>query len=247
MVSQVLFGESYRVIEKVDTWYKVRLDFDRYEGWISPTQINFVTEEEYFRLTGAETSVTLDLVQLLSCETARSMIPLVIGSSLPAFDESRIRIGQEVFLYEGTVSETVLNGTTAMYGKRLVNKVQLIEDAMLYLNAPYLWGGRTPFGIDCSGFIQMAYKLQGMNLLRDASQQATQGEVISLLAEAEPGDLIFFDDQEGNITHVGMMVDQQRIIHCSGKVRMDSLDHEGIYNEQVQRYTHKLRLIKRIS
>ena len=114
------------------------------------------------------------------------------------------------------------------------------------MNAPYLWGGRTPFGIDCSGFVQMVYKLQGMKLLRDASQQATLGEVVSLIDEAESGDLAFFDDAEGNIIHVGMLIDRQRIIHCSGKVKINNLDHEGIYDANLQKYTHKLRLIKRI-
>jgi cell wall-associated NlpC family hydrolase len=121
-----------------------------------------------------------------------------------------------------------------------------VNDALLYLNAPYVWGGRTPFGIDCSGFVQMVYKMKKIKLLRDASQQASQGEVISLLGEAEPGDLAFFDDAEGKITHVGLLIDRSHIIHCSGKVRIDVLDHEGIYNEAVQKYTHKLRLIRRI-
>jgi cell wall-associated NlpC family hydrolase len=174
------------------------------------------------------------------------MIPLVVGSSLPGMDESRVRIGQNVFFYDGSVSESILQPDPFMHHDRRELTQQLIEDAMLFMNAPYMWGGRTPFGIDCSGFVQMAYKLQGVKILRDASQQATMGEVISLLAEAEPGDLAFFDDSEGNITHVGMLIDRHRIIHCSGNVHIDALDHEGIYNESLQKYTHKLRLIKRI-
>ncbi|MCX6305707.1 MAG: C40 family peptidase [Bacteroidetes bacterium] len=246
MVTQVLFGELYCVIEKESSWVKIKLLFDGYEGWIDRLQANMIDDPEYLRLANSETSVTIDLLQLLSFETERMMIPLVIGSSLPGFDESRIRVGQNVYYYEGLVSESLLhqNGNSNLDTQRTGQ--QLIEEAMLYMNAPYLWGGRTPFGIDCSGFVQMVYKLQGYKLLRDASQQAGQGEVISLPGEAEPGDLAFFDDVEGNITHVGMLIDRQRIIHCSGKVQIDSFDQEGIYSVGLKKYTHKLRLIKRI-
>jgi hypothetical protein len=246
MVTQVLFGELYDITGKEPSWFKIRSAFDDYEGWVNILQAHLLSEPEYQRLAGSETSITMDLVQLLSDETGRSMIPVVIGSSLPALDEQRIRVGQDVFLYEGLVSESVLRETISGSQNNLKIKRQLTEDATLYMNAPYLWGGRTPFGIDCSGFTQMVYKLQGFRLLRDASQQARQGEVISLLEEAEPGDLAFFDDADGSITHVGMLIDQHRIIHCSGQVQIDNLDHEGIYHAKLQKYTHKLRLIKRI-
>jgi cell wall-associated NlpC family hydrolase len=117
---------------------------------------------------------------------------------------------------------------------------------MTFLNAPYMWGGRSPFGIDCSGFTQAVYKLKRIKLLRDASQQSTLGEPLSFLTEAEPGDLAFFDNEEGLISHVGIITDQQHIIHASGKVRIDRIDHEGIYNDEEKRYTHLLRIIKRI-
>jgi hypothetical protein len=246
MVTQVLFGELYYVIERDNSWCKVRLSFDGYEGWIDILQADLIDEEEYTRLDCSETSVTLDLVQLLSHETVRSMIPLVIGSSLPDYNDSQICVGQDLFFYDGLVSESLLKQTSTFIQNKLKTRQQLLRDAMLYMNAPYLWGGRTPFGIDCSGFVQMVYKLQGLKLLRDSSQQATQGEVVSLLAEAEPGDLAFFDDPEGRITHVGILIDFQRIIHCSGQVQIDSIDHEGIFSAKLQKYTHRLRLIKRI-
>jgi gamma-D-glutamyl-L-lysine dipeptidyl-peptidase len=246
MVTQVLFGELYQVIEKENSWFRIRLSFDGYEGWIDNLQVNLIDEQEFLRLSSQEICITMDLVQLLSHETEKSMIPLVVGSSLPGLDESRIRVGQDVFFYEGLVSESLLNDPVKHSQNIRKTRGQLIEDAMLYMNAPYLWGGRTPFGIDCSGFVQMVYKLQGQELLRDASQQASMGEVISLLAEAEPGDLAFFDDPDGNITHVGILIDRHRIIHCSGNVHIDTLDHEGIYNTRLQKYTHKLRLIKRL-
>ena len=117
---------------------------------------------------------------------------------------------------------------------------------MSFLNVPYLWGGKSPFGIDCSGFTQTVYKLCGYSLLRDAKQQATQGEVLSFIEESEPGDLAFFDNEEGNITHVGILLDGNRIIHASGKVRIDKLDHQGIFNLEKNDYTHRLRLISKI-
>ena len=125
-------------------------------------------------------------------------------------------------------------------------KENIIETSFLYLNAPYLWGGKTPFGIDCSGFTQMVYKLNGYKLLRDASQQATQGEALSFIEESEPGDLAFFDNSEGIITHVGIIMKDNYIIHAHGKVRIDRLDHSGIYNVDKKIHTHKLRVIKKI-
>ena len=122
----------------------------------------------------------------------------------------------------------------------------MIETAFMYLNAPYLWGGKSPFGIDCSGFTQMVYKLNGYKLLRDASQQSKQGDALSFIEESEPGDLAFFDNDEGNIIHVGIIMEDNYIIHASGKVRIDRLDHLGIYNAEANRHTHKLRVIKKI-
>ncbi|MGK0175927.1 MAG: cell wall-associated NlpC family hydrolase, partial [Ulvibacter sp.] len=126
------------------------------------------------------------------------------------------------------------------------NKENLINTAFMYLNTPYLWGGKTPFGIDCSGLTQMVYKLCGYKLLRDASQQAMQGEVLSFIEESEPGDLAFFDNSEGDIVHVGIIMKDNYIIHAHGKVRIDRIDHSGIYNIDTRRHTHKLRVIKKI-
>jgi cell wall-associated NlpC family hydrolase len=126
------------------------------------------------------------------------------------------------------------------------NKEQLIETALMYLNAPYLWGGKTPFGIDCSGFTQMVYRLNGFKLMRDASEQAKQGDALSFIEESTPGDLAFFDNKEGAITHVGIIMENNHIIHAHGKVRIDRLDQTGIYNADLRTYSHKLRVIKSI-
>jgi cell wall-associated NlpC family hydrolase len=149
-------------------------------------------------------------------------------------------------MFEGPVSDSTLLEEASTPQERIEAIRAITDEAMLYLNAPYLWGGRSPFGIDCSGFVQMVYKLKKVKLLRDATQQATQGEIVNLLEEAEPGDLAFFDNEEGQISHVGMLIDRFRIIHASGQVRIDAIDHEGIFDGKLEKYTHKLRLIKRM-
>ncbi|MBK7084827.1 MAG: C40 family peptidase [Flavobacteriales bacterium] len=115
-----------------------------------------------------------------------------------------------------------------------------------FLGAPYLWGGRTPTGVDCSGLTQMLFMLMGIYLPRDAYQQAEEGDPVELVDLAEPGDLAFFDNAEGRITHVGIVLPERRILHASGRVRIDALDQEGIFDAEQGKYSHKLRLVKRV-
>jgi len=117
---------------------------------------------------------------------------------------------------------------------------------MKFINSPYIWGGRIPSGIDCSGFVQLVYKIRGVNIPRDSWQQAEAGENISFIGETLPGDLVFFDDERGRITHVGMILSQGLVIHASGRVRIDAIDHQGIYKNEIRGYSHKLRTIRRI-
>lgn len=246
MVTQVLFGELFRILLSEQGWAKVQLSYDDYTGWIALNQVQLLSEKEYLHLLNSETAVTLDLVQLVSNQTRNTIAPLIIGSSLPGYVKGDFTILHDHYLYDGAVSEISPFDIISTRQDHLKAKHTIISDAMLYLNAPYLWGGRTPFGIDCSGLVQMVYKIKKIKLLRDASQQVTQGEPLNFVSEAEPGDLAFFDDDEGKITHVGIMVNKSRIIHASGKVRIDTIDHVGIYNAKEQRYTHKLRILKRI-
>jgi cell wall-associated NlpC family hydrolase len=155
---------------------------------------------------------------------------------LPGYDAAtgRVSLGSQTFYYRGRLAEPARS------------RDEVLLHAYLFLNAPYQWGGRSLFGLDCSGFTQMVYRLAGVALLRDASQQATQGETLSFLEEAQPGDLAFFDNDEGRIIHVGMLVRPDQIIHCSGQVRLDGIDQHGIYNFEERRHTHRLRLIKSI-
>ncbi|MDY8136216.1 C40 family peptidase [Aquimarina sp. 2201CG5-10] len=226
LVSQVLYGEHFKVLEQRKKWSRIRLAFDKYEGWIDNKQYIEITESDYKQFENQPLSLVGDMVEFVSCEQDQLM-PIPLGASLGALDFLKHQ-------YEGT---------------RIIeqqSKEKLVETAFLFLNAPYLWGGKTNFGIDCSGFTQMVYKLNGYKILRDASQQATQGDPLSFIEESEPGDLAFFDNEEGAITHVGIMMKDNYIIHAHGKVRVDRIDHTGIYNNEKRMHTHKLRVIKRI-
>lgn len=115
-----------------------------------------------------------------------------------------------------------------------------------FLNIPYLWGGKSFFAVDCSGFVQLVYKIHNVKLPRDTYQQAEVGEALSFVEESQPGDLAFFENSEGKIIHVGIMLENQKIIHASGKVRIDTLDSSGIFNKEMNKHTHKLRVIKNV-
>ncbi|MBL7561081.1 C40 family peptidase [Olleya sp. YSTF-M6] len=226
LVSQVLYGDTFKVLEQRKQWSKIRLAFDKYEGWIDNKQYLEITEEQYKDLNNNTLKLSTDLVEFIQ-DNKDQLNTIVLGSSLNGLELLK-------HTFEGVFVENELP------------KNELITTAFKYLNTPYLWGGKTPFGIDCSGFTQMVYKLNGYKLLRDASQQATQGEALSFIEESEPGDLAFFDNNEGNITHVGIIMQDNYIIHAHGKVRIDRLDHTGIYNVDKRLHTHKLRVIKKI-
>ncbi len=231
IVSQVLFGEHFMVLEQEKQWTKIKLQFDEYEGWIDTKQYQPISENAYHQLSTDTIILNSDLVEYVSAPN-NLLMPIPLGSSLSFLHHSDIN--KDNFDFEG------------MKISGIKPKSNLINTAFMYMNAPYLWGGKTPFGIDCSGFTQMVYKLNGYKLLRDASQQATQGEALSFIEESEPGDLAFFDNEEGRIIHVGIIMDDNYIIHASGKVRIDRLDHLGIFNADINRHTHKLRVIKKI-
>ena len=233
LVSQVVFGEHFKVLEMRKEWSKIRLAFDKYEGWVDNKQYLAITKEYYSDLDKQQPVLAGNLVDYIT-DSADVLSLITLGATLPNFKDAALSIGASHYQYEGAHVE----------GQH--PKTQLLNTAFLFLNTPYLWGGKTPFGIDCSGFTQMVYKLNGYALLRDASQQATQGETLSFIEESEPGDLAFFDNQEGVITHVGIIMKDNYIIHAHGKVRIDRLDHSGIYNVDSKRHTHKLRVIKKI-
>lgn len=233
MVSQLLFGDHFKVLEIKMQWLYIKIAFDGYQGWIDKKQILFI-KEDFYNLLQQETPVyQYELLNSIALND-KTLLPLSFGARLPLFKDNKFKIND---LYFDNDAEIISGEKT---------KSQIVETAFMYLNTPYLWGGKSPFGIDCSGFTQMVYKLNGYALHRDASQQAKQGEVLSFIEESEPGDLAFFDNSDGFITHVGIILSNNYIIHASGKVRLDRLDQSGIFNEETKRHTHILRVIKKI-
>ncbi|MBK9196639.1 MAG: C40 family peptidase [Flavobacteriales bacterium] len=234
MITQWLFGETAEVLVRGEKWSLLRFDHDGYEGWV-------------------------DNKQIAECATPN------FDPDLRVIDQSTIvDLGErQVYLPYGAVLPFYEDGTILWQGHRMpvqavtnhrpdLERVDLLELYLHpFLGASYLWGGRTPWGVDCSGLVQMIFILMGIYLPRDAGQQADEGEAVDLLDLSEPGDLAFFENAEGGIVHVGIILTRSeegdlRIVHASGHVRIDKLDQQGIYNEEEKRYTHKLRTVRRV-
>jgi hypothetical protein len=229
-VSQVLFGETFEITEWKDNWAKIVTSFDNYPGWIGRLQFNMLGHLAYKRIKQTPPPLTHRAVTQAWKITNNSILYLPAGSSLSFLEGTTCRIGDEKFEIIGEIGETENIAVTATS----------------FLNAPYLWGGRTHFGIDCSGFTQAVFRAHGVSLLRDASMQVEQGAEINSLQEARLGDLAFFENTERKIVHVGIMLNNERIIHASGKVKIDAIDEKGIYSEDLKWYTHKLTTVKRM-
>ncbi|APG59623.1 NlpC/P60 family protein [Christiangramia salexigens] len=226
MTSQLLYGEHFKVLEERAQWSRIRNAFDDFEGWIDKKQFVKIEEAEYYALQEDNSRLSLDLIDYVT-DSNGLLMPIPVGSVLNYTSQFNHK-------FEGYSRNTIKP------------KSEMIDSALLFLNAPQLAGGKTPFGLDNSGFTQMVYKLNGHKIHRSAVEQAKQGEPLSFIEECEPGDLAFFDDNDGIINHVGLMMKDNYIIHVDGKVRIDRIDHSGIFNAELRRHTHKLRVIKKI-
>ena len=232
MVSQVLFGEHFTLLEKDKNWLKIKLYFDDYEGFIDAKQCILINKKHFKELCEQPLQIAIEKVNFIKTLQGDSQI-ISLGTTLPFYKKKQIQIDRQKWIYEGKITT----------GKK--DRDHIVKTALAYLNAPYVWGGKSIFGIDCSGFTQMVYKINGYKLFRDAYQQALQGANIPLKTSKQ-GDLAFFQNKENSVIHVGIVMNNQKIIHAHGKVRIDSIDEKGIYNVQRKMYTHNLHSLKRI-
>lgn len=235
MSDQLVFGEAFQILINKGSWHYIRRIPDQYEGWIEGDHFALVSPQQADQFSRHPGRVVTRPFLQLSQDNRTLWIPG--GARLPFFKASTapFTLGPHRYSFSGEVPAAVTHPGE-----------QAEQLAKSYLNAPYLWGGKTIFGIDCSGFTQIILRMCGYELPRDSHQQVEHGRVIDFIMDARPGDLAFFGDEDGSILHTGIMLGADRIIHASGKVRIDPIDQQGIYNRQQKKYTHKLRVIKTI-
>jgi hypothetical protein len=214
-------------------WLKIRANYDQYEGWIDAKQHHLISKEYFEYLNHAEFKITTDVTSSILYNKSRQII--LMGSMIPISSSELFKM-EEQFAFIGEAKN--------LGQKREFEFVR--TTAVKYLNSPYFWGGRSTFGVDCSGFTQMVFKICGYRLLRDSIQQAVQGKPVTAAHEAKSGDLAFFKNEEGKINHVGILLEPDKIIHSSGRVRVDQFTEEGIMNQETKVYTHQFSHLRRI-
>ena len=215
LVSQLIYGELFKVIEKKEKWFYIESIDDKYSGWINHSQFKEILEQDFKKVKKTKSKLLNNISSEI--ETENGNMSITIGSKISSAFILNHKLKQKEY-----------------------SKSSIIKNSLKFLNSPYLWGGRTPYGIDCSGFSQQVYKLNGFQLSRDANQQALQGKEVKL-EKAKPGDLAFFGDKK--ITHVGIIMDSNKIIHSFGCVRIDYLNEKGIINSISKKTTHYLKKI----
>ncbi len=235
MTSQLLFGEMVEVLVKKHTnWAKVRCLFDNYIGWIDKRQIYYLSDKEMLKYQDNR-SLVCEFAQGISSDDETHCV--TYGSELLNYDGISSIMPFGKFLYNGQIIQS----------ERIVNpRETLIKLAYKFLNVPYLWGGRSPFGVDCSGLTQILYKMVGIAIPRDAAEQIHMGTALSFVEDGLPGDLAFFEKKDGTIHHVGILLGENKIVHASGLVKIDRVDHFGIFVQSETQYTHKLRICKNL-
>jgi cell wall-associated NlpC family hydrolase len=232
--SQLLFGESVLIVEKTASWWLIETSYDQYQGWIDFRHINACDAETFETLANCKVLSPQNYNATLTAADG-SLYHLSAASNLPFYENGKCFVGNDVF----DVNFQPHNPEETNFHE------DILKTAKFFQNTPYLWGGRNIFGFDCSGFVQTVFKLLNVKMPRDAYQQAEKGQMVAFLSECKPGDVAFFDNTEGRITHVGIMISNNEIIHSSGKVRIDPIDDQGIFNKELNKYTHQLRIIKR--
>jgi gamma-D-glutamyl-L-lysine dipeptidyl-peptidase len=233
MINQLLFGETFTIIENYNSWLRIINIHDSYEGWLDSKLIGAIPDDLVSKHEDSKTANTLFLAKKIGSNYPIRLCP---GSSIYGYEKGQFLVGSNSYqCLENPLTDRNEN----------IND-EIVRIAKQFVNSPYQWGGRSPYGIDCSGLTQVVYKIIGINIPRDAGQQVKIGETVDFINMVQPGDLAFFDNDEEIITHVGIIIDNGKILHSSGYVKIESLDHQGIFNLETQKYSHKLRVIKRI-
>ena len=236
MVTQILFGETYNIIEEKGNWLKIRMHHDDYEGWIDRKQSMLVTDDFIQKIKNGSNHIITDKTAECYCKNDSTFLLVGKGSHLPLASGNTFHLGHKTY--------TSISRSKSVPKKFSASKVA--TTALDYLNTPYLWGGRSIMGIDCSGLVQIVFHMCGLDLPRNAAQQSNFGTALDFVDEALPGDIAFFDNPTGEIIHVGIIIDNGKIIHASGRVKIDKLDHNGIFSLEQNAYSHSLRIIKRL-
>lgn len=237
--TQMLFGELAEVLEEQARWTRIRLDSDGQEGWVDAKMIAPIGGKDltaYKKAYKTAAMVKFPMTYAVS-ENNGQTIPLTAGTRLPNYKDGRFEVlgvGFRIDPHMVSIQPSVISLQT------------LLETTRFFINTPYLWGGKNALGMDCSGFTQVVMSLFGKKLLRNASEQATQGRAIKERQKVQAGDLVFFDHEDGKISHVGIVIDPDRVIHCSGRVKVEKLDDTGIFNAETGEYSHHLTQIRRL-
>ena len=249
-LTQLLFGEICEVLDRLPRWTKIRSTLDGQEGWVDFKMLTPSSSLSPITYSLPTTIVAVPMAVATAMETGEELM-LTLGTRLPNYAHGTFEVlGKQYLIDPACVSLPISNSPSGRpIGGTPSNSHNVCAIAQTLLNAPYLWGGKNAMGMDCSGFTQVVYATQGINLLRNAREQMTQGELVPSLAEAQPGDLAFFDhaDRDSNatnISHVGLLLSPTDIIHCSGCVHIDSIDEQGIHLPDGE-LTHHLVQIKR--
>lgn len=233
MLTQILFGEVVEIMEeRGKAWYLVRCLWDDSVGWVASNQLLPLGASE-LHLYQQEEALSLELMQPVTASD--HFLPVPMGARFSGFDGIRFRFALKDYSFTGQVIFPAKSGG---------NRDLLIKIARRYLHAPFLWGGRSPFGIDGSGLVQMAFKMCGIRLPRTADQQVLHGQHIDFVEQANQGDVAFFENNMGRIVHAGIILTDNQILHAFGKVRVDIMDHYGIYDREKKKYSHRLRVVK---
>lgn len=244
--TQMLFGELCSVLEQKPRWNRVKLNLDGQEGWVDAKMITPMSDEEYRTYSKALSSaatVVFPMAYAVS-ENNGQTIPLSAGTKITNY-QIQITNGASIARFEVLGVGFRIDPNMVRTAPLEMNQENLLQAVRFFLNIPYLWGGKNAMGMDCSGFTQTVMGLFGKYLLRNASEQVTQGEAVASLGEAQAGDLVFFDHEDGKISHVGIVIDSERVIHCSGRVKVEKLDESGIFSAERGEYTHHLVAIRR--